>query len=159
MAAVKTNQTLKRTKKLEKREKIDKATNWFMINLAWGILAIIVLAGIQNKIMITPKKAFIPAIIFAVVAVGLFVCGKLKVLKNTKRVNDYAWFSAVITLVSLYIGLYTKIRVIAGGLIPSLLNVDSRVWVGQAPITLIGIYLVVAFVVTTVKIATVERKK
>ncbi len=159
MASAKTNQNLKRARKIEKRATIDKATNWFMINLSWGILAIIILSGIQNKIMVNPKSAFIPAIIFAVLAVGLYVCSKaIKALKNPKRFFNYSIFSVVIAVVSLYIGLYPQIRNFAGGLFPSLLDLDSRIWLTRGPITLIGVYLLVAFVLTAIKIAKVEKK-
>lgn len=159
MASAKTNQNVKRIRKMEKRATIDKATNWFMINLAWGILAIIILSGIQNKLLINPKAAFTPTIIFAVLAVGLYVCSKaIKALKNPKRFFNYAVFSLVIAVVSLYIGLFPQIRNIAGTLFPSILNLDSRVWITRGPITLIAVYLVVAFVLTAIKIAKVEKK-
>jgi len=75
--AAKIDQT-KRQKKLEKRMKVDKVTNWFMINLAWGVLALILLRYMENTIMIHPEKMLIPAIFFGVIAVVLFVLGGMK---------------------------------------------------------------------------------
>ncbi|MBQ9757706.1 MAG: hypothetical protein IJW15_04765 [Clostridia bacterium] len=162
MSAAK-NQNLKRQKKLEKRAKIDKATNRFMINLSWGLLAILCLRFVENGFlgsaaasMPTVMKSF--AAVFAVVAVALAVCGKYRVFKNTARAFDYSIFALVACLVSLFIGFYAPIRLFLGGFFEGLLSVDSRWWISRGPITLIVIYLVLDFLWIGFKIAKVEHK-
>lgn len=153
MAAAKINQNLKREKKLARKAKIDKATNRFMINLVWGIVLIIALLYMQNVLVINPGIMKIPAIVFAVAAVALFVCGKLEIIKNKGRAYDYSVFTAVLTVGSLIIAYYTKIRLVVGT------GLDSRWWVTWAPVTLIVAYLVFAFIWTAVTVARAERNK
>lgn len=153
MAAAKTNQNLKREKKLARKAVIDKATNRFMINLVWGIVLIIALLYMQNTLVINPGSMKIPAIIFAVMAVALFVCGKIGVIKNKGRAYDYAVFTAVLTVGSLIMAYYPKIRLVVGT------SLDSRWWVTWAPITLVLAYLVFAFIWTAITVARVERNK
>lgn len=89
--AVKTNQLLKKQKKAEKKAKIDKITNWFMINLAWGIFGFIILRYMSNPIatdynefidgqeVVGPVKSFLGtfAIILGIIAILLLVWGLL----------------------------------------------------------------------------------
>lgn len=151
--AAKMNQNLKREKKAEKRRKIDKITNWFMISMSWGILLIIVLLYMQNILVANPGVLIIPGIILALGAAVLFVCGKLNVIKNTSRAYNNAIFTAVLAVGSFLIAFYPKIRLVVGT------GLDSRWWVTWAPITVILVYLAVAFVLTAVGVARVERKK
>ncbi len=162
--SAKLNQTAKKEKKMAKREKIDKATNKFMINLSWGILVIILIRIIENgftgsAVLVMPTVMKVLAVVFALIATGLFVCGKMSVLKNKQRVYDYAIFTVALTVGSLIIGFYSKIRLIAGGISPQLLNVDSRWWFSWGLIVGVVAYLVVMFVWTFVRIALIERKK
>ncbi len=153
MATTKTNQELKKEKKLAKRAKIDKATNRFMVNLVWGIVLIIALLYMQNMLLINPGAMKAPAIIFAVAAVVLFVCGKIGVIKNKGRAYDYSVFTAVLTVGSLIIAYYTKIRLVVGT------SLDSRWWITWAPVSLIIAYLVFAFIWTAIIVARVEKNK
>ncbi len=162
--SAKLNQTAKKEKKMAKREKIDKATNKFMINLSWGIFVIILIRIIENgftgsAVLVMPTVMKVLAVVFALIATGLFVCGKMNVLKNKQRVYDYAIFTVALTVGSLIIGFYSKIRLIAGGISPQLLNVDSRWWFSWGLIAGVIVYLVVMFVWTVVRIALIERKK
>lgn len=151
--AIKTNQKLKREKKVEKRSKIDKITNRFMINLVWGIVLIIVLLYMQNVLFTRWQIMKFPAIIFAVAAAALFVCGKFNVIKNKTRAYDYSIFMAALAICSFIIAYYHKIRLVVGT------GLDSRWWVLWGPIALTIAYLVFSFVWTVVSIAIVERKK
>ncbi len=153
MAAAKTNQNLKREKKLARKAVIDKATNRFMINLVWGIVLIIALLYMQNMLITNWGVMKIPAVIFAIAAVALFVCGKVGVIKNKGRAYDYAVFTAVLTVGSLIIAYYHKIRLVVGT------SLDSRWWITWAPITLIIAYLVFAFIWTAITVARAERTK
>lgn len=153
MAITKTNQKLKREKKLAKRTKIDKITNRFMINLVWGIVLIILLLYMQDVLVFNWQIMKFPAIIFAVAAVALFACGKLGVIKNKSRAYDYSIFTAVLAVGSFIIAYYHKIRLVVGT------SLDSRWWVIWGPVSLILAYLVFAFIWTVVSIAIVEKKK
>ncbi len=162
--SAKLNQTAKKEKKMAKKEKIDKATNKFMINLSWGILVIILIRIIENgftgsAVLAMPTIMKVLAVVFAVLAIGLFVCGKMNILKNKQRVYDYAIFAAALTVGSLIIGFYSKIRLVAGGISPQLLNVDSRWWFSWGLIAGVVAYLVVMFVWTVVRISLIERNK
>ncbi len=151
--AAKMNQNLKREKKAEKRRKIDKITNWFMISMSWGILLIIVLLYMQNVLVANPGVLIIPGIIFALGAIALVVCGKMNVIKNTSRAYNNAIFTAALAVGSFLIAFYPKIRLVVGT------GLDSRWWVTWAPITVILVYLAVAFVLTAVGVARVEKRK
>jgi len=99
--ATKTNQNIKREKRIEKKAKIDKATNRFMINLSWGIVAILGLRFVENGFLGSmavsmPTIMKVLAAVFAVIAIGLAICGKMNVFKNTSRTFDYAVFRAMI---------------------------------------------------------------
>lgn len=162
--SAKINQTVKKEKKLAKKAKIDKATNKFMINLSWGIFVIILIRIIENgftgsSVIVMPTIMKVIAAVFAVVAIGLFVCGKMNVLKNKQRVYDYAIFAVALTVGSLIIGFYSKIRLVAGGISPQLLNIDSRWWFSWGLIVAVVAYLVVMFIWTVVRIALIERNK
>lgn len=153
MAATKTNQNIKREKKAEKRRKIDKITNWFMISMSWGILLIIILLYMQNTLVANPKVLIIPGIIFALAAGALFVLAKINLIKNVIRAYNNAVFTLVLAVGSFLIAFYPRIRLVVGT------SLDSRFWVTWAPITIIIAYLAVAFVLTSVGVARVERKK
>lgn len=151
--ATKTNQKVKREKKMAKRAKIDKITNRFMINLVWGIVLIIVMLYMQDVLFTRWQIMKYPAIVFAVAAVALFVCGKLNVIKNKTRAYDYSIFMAVLAICSCIIAYYHKIRLVVGT------GLDSRWWVLWGPIALTLAYLVFSFIWTVVSIAIIERKK
>ena len=153
MAATKINQKLKRENKIAKKTKIDRITNRFMINLVWGIALIIVMLYMQDVLVYQWPVMKYPAIIFAVAAVALFVCGKLNVIKNKSRAYDYSIFMAVLAVGSLIIAYYHKIRLVIGT------GLHSNWWVLWGPIALTIAYLVFSFVWTVVSIAIVEKKK
>ncbi len=155
--AVKTNQELKRQKKAEKRAKVEKTTNWFMINLAWGVFALIAMRYMEQSIIIIPNGMYIPAIIFAVAAVALLVLGFTKVIKNKSRAVNYAILSAVAAVVCLYFNYYHLVR----NALPSLRAIltTSQWWTTGLVSVAILVYLVAAFIYTAVKIALIEKKK
>ncbi len=150
--AAKIDQT-KRQKKLEKRMKVDKVTNWFMINLAWGVLALILLRYMENTIMIHPERMLIPAIIFGVIAVVLFVLGGMKIIKNKSRAFNYGIFTAVAAVFSLYLTYFARIRYALGAF------GDTRWWMSWGPSLAIALYLLGAFIFTAIKIARIEKNR
>ena len=153
MATTKTNQKLKREKKMAKRAKIDKITNRFMINLVWGIVVLMFLLYMQDTLLINSQIMKYPGIVFAVLAVGLFICGKFGIIKNKSRAYDYSIFTLVLAVCSFIMAYYHKIRLVVGT------SLDSRVWTNWGPIALTIAYLAFSFVWTVVSIAIVERKK
>ncbi|MBR5614915.1 MAG: hypothetical protein IKW64_06440 [Clostridia bacterium] len=160
----KANQEIKRERNRAKRAQIDKATNGYMINLAWGVLVIILLRFVEtgysgNMVLSMPVILKTMAGIFAAAAVGLFVCGKLKVLDKACTFYKYCAFAAVLALGSLWIGFFAQIRNILGGINESLLLVDSRWWVSRGPIVLVAAYLVITLIWTAIKVAKLEKGK
>lgn len=207
--AVKTNQELKRKKKAEKKAKVDKITNWFMINMAWGVLGFIVLRYMSNSLIYDYNaetgamdgfKAGLGkfAIVLGVLAIILLVWGiltKLNVVKssdrtkpclkklfsNPQRFINYGIFTAVIAVIAFYLSVYVKARAgflglinpdfITGALPTSgfwasgfgmaLYNVisDQEFWATTGLSYAIGLYLLIAFICTTVKVILIEKKK
>lgn len=155
--AVKTNQELKRQKKAVKKAKVEKVTNWFMINLAWGVLGFIVLRYMEQSIITPPNGMYIPAIIFGVIAAALLVLGLTKVIKNKNRAIHYAVFSAIVAIICLYFNFYPSIR----NTFPSLISIlrTSQWWTTNLVSLGIGVYLVGAFIYTSIKVAIIEKKK
>ena len=148
---------------MEKRAKIDKATNRFMINLSWGLLGILCLRFVENGFLGSaaasmPTVMKVLAGVFAAIAIALALCGKYRVFKNTARTFDYSIFAAVVCVVSLFIGFYAPIRLFLGVISERLLSIDSRWWISRGPITLIVVYLIVDFLWTAFKIARFEHK-
>lgn len=165
MAIAKSNQELKREKRRERQISADKATNRYMINLSWGIVGIVVLRiieagfGSADTILQMPTIMKVFAVIFVLLAVALFACGKTGVLKNTQRSYNYALFSLVAAFLSAWIGYYAKIRLVIGKLIPFLYNIDSRWWFSWGPIIGIVVYLVLGLIWTAVRISQIEKGK
>lgn len=163
MAVAKSNQEMKREKRREKKAALERLTNWYMINLSWGIVGIVALRFVENgfssadTILIMPTVMKVIAAIFAIVAVALFVCGKTKVLKNTSRCFNYGIFTAVIALVSLEIGFYNKVLIVLRNM--NIAPADSRWLVSWGFIAAIVAYLVLALIWTGVRIAMVEKGK
>lgn len=159
------NQAIKRERKREKKATIDKLTNWYMINLAWGILGIVFLRIIESGYNSTNMLLKMPVImkvfigVFALIAIALFVCGKFLLAKYKSRFYNYGIFSCVLTLISAWIGFFPQIRSFLAGMFPSLYSLDSRWWVSWGIIILIAVYLVVSLISTSVKIALIEHGK
>ena len=136
--AVNKNQELKKQKKAEKQAKLDKITNWFMINLAWGVFGFIVLRYMSNSLLfdydpVTGEMDTFKAllgkfgIVFAIIAVILVVWGILtkfnvvklsanakpilkKLCSNSQRFINYGVFVAVLAIVAHYLSIYVQVR-------------------------------------------------
>ncbi len=161
----KKGQDIKREKKRLKREKIDKTTNQYMITLAWGVLVIILLRLVESgytsasTVLTMPTTMKVFAGVFAALAAALFVCGAKNLLNKKSLFLGYGTFSAVLAVGSLWIGFYSKIRLVLGEISPAILNIDSRWWVSRGPIVIVIAYLVVMLIWTTVKVAMIEKGK
>lgn len=163
MAIAKSNQEVKREKRRERQVSIDKLTNWYMINLSWGIVGIVALRiiesgyGSADTILQMPIIMKVFAAVFAVCAIALFACGKTGVIKNTSRAYNYAIFTCVAALLSLWIGFFAQIRLLVCKVIPFLYGIDSRWWISWGPIIGIIVYLVLALIWTGIKTAALEK--
>ena len=101
----------------EKGVKAEKLTNWYMIKLCFGVLAIIVLL-ILRKFYRTPSTllymqtaAWIITAVFAAAAIVIFVLGKLGIIKNFGRARNYSIFMLFCALGGLWLALYNKLRI------------------------------------------------
>ena len=159
MAIAKSNQEVKRERQREKRVSVDKLTNKYMINLAWGIFGIVMLRFVESGYSSADTILQMPIIlkVFVALAVALFVCAKVGVIKNVTRANNYGIFSIVAAVVSLWIAFYAQIRMAFGKVAPFLLTLDSRWWISWGLIILVVAYLVIALIITIVKIAAIEK--
>ena len=165
MALSKTDMERKREKRRAKKENIDKMTNWYMINLTWGVVCFILLGFVENlygsasTVLTAPLVMKIVGIVLALGAILLFVLGMPGIIKNTKRAYNYAIFVGIAALSSLWIGFYAVIRSAIIRIIPALGALRSEWWYAWGFRYLIAAYLVIAFVVVTVKTALCSRGK
>ena len=165
MAISKSDMMAKREKRRAKKERIDKLTNWFMINLSWGVVGLIALGFVERAfsnpatVLLAPNVMKWLAAVFFVLAAVLYLLGKSGVIKNKKRARDYSVFLAVLTLASLWIGFFAPIRNVAVAIIPALKNLRSEWWYVWSLRYILIAYLVVAFIVVTVKTTLAEKGK
>ena len=165
MAVSKSDVMAKREKRREKKERIDRLTNWYMINLSWGVLGLIALSFVESMysnaatILTAPIVMRALAAVFFIGAALVFTLGKTGVIKNSKRANNYAIFLLVIAAVSLWTGFYSQIRNVFVNLIPALSGIRSEWWFVWTFRYLLIAYLVIAFVVVTVKTALAEKNR
>ena len=140
-------------KKISKKEQNERLTNWYLINLSWGVVGILSLLliskGYQNISTLLSMQPLMWVLtgIFAIGTITLIVLGKAK---DSKRMNNYAILCGVSTLVALWLAFYNKLRPLMENVIRTILdnpnlNVSSY-WNVRIPMIGIGVYLVVAFV-------------
>ena len=164
MAVAKSNDELKRERKREKTRALERTTNRFMINLAWGIVGIVLLRIVErgyssaDTILQMPVIMKVLAVIFALGAIALFVCGKKGFIKNTTRCYDYAVFTLVAALASLWIGFYEKMIVVARNVF-NITASDSRWFISWGLIAAVVVYLVAMLVWTIIRVAMIEKGK
>ncbi len=139
----------------------EKLTNWYMINLCWGLVGLLLLTVLYycykdiNTLTHMPLVTWILTGVFAVAAIVIFVLGKNGVIKNSIRAKHYSAFLGICTLASLWLALYNKIRVIlqaavnalTGGRIASI----GSYWNVWLLMIAIGIYLVITFIYYIIK--------
>lgn len=148
--------------RMEARKKErERLTNWYMINLGWGLVGLVVLTFIYYGYRSTSMLLHMPTIIwvmtgvFAVAALVVFLLGLKGVIHNRSRANHYAILLAVCTVASLWLAFYNQIRVVLENVLRSVtgnsaLSVGSywNVWTLMIGI---GVYLVIAFIWYLVK--------
>ncbi len=146
----------------EREDRREKLTNWYMINLSFGILAIIVLLFLRNvyyngaTIAYAQPMSWILTAVFAVGAIALFILGKSGKIKNTPRAYHYAKFLGVCGLASLWLALYNKIRYFAENALISITGnaslTISSYWNIRVLIIGIAAYLIIGFIYYIVKL-------
>ncbi len=146
-------------KKMTQKERNERLTNWYLINLTWGITGIIALLLISkgyNKastILAMQPMMWALTAIFAIAAIALFSIGKAK---NSARISNYAVFSSVCGLVALWVALYNKIRPLLENVVRTVLSnpnlTVSSYWNVRIPMIAIAIYLIVSFIWFAVKV-------
>ena len=143
-----------------KSERADKLTNWYMINLCYGVLAIIA-AIILRRLYDTPSVlvymqtvTWIATGVFVAAAAVLFALGKSGNIKNISRARNYSIFMLACALGSLWLALFNKIRPIMEKVVQSVASnrIVSSYWNTRILIIAIVAYLVIAFVYYVVKL-------
>lgn len=152
---------MKKKNGITRRERNDKLTNWYMINLSWGVVGIIVLnlisRGYKNPGTIGIMQPLVWVLFGVLLACGI-VCialGKKGIIKNQSRAKNYAIFSFICSLVGLWLGLYNTIRPLMEKVLQAVTQssmIVTSYWNTRLPIIGIVIYLVVAFIYYAVKV-------
>ena len=137
----------------------DQLTNWYMINLCWGVAGLLglflIYQGYRNTDFILAMQpiTWVLTAVFAVGGLALFVLGKTK---SSKRMTHYAIFSGVCTLVALWLALYNRIRPMLESLLRAILQnsnlIVSSYWNVWIPMIGIGIYLIASFIFFVIKV-------
>lgn len=149
----------KKQQKMTKHERNEHLTNWYMINLSWGIVGILGLVAIyrgyrnMNLLLHMQTIVWVLTGIFAAGTIALIVIGKIK---NSIRANHYAILTAACTVVSLWLAFYNKLRLVLENVSRTLLGnpnlTVSSYWNVWIPMIGIGVYLVAAFIYYLIKV-------
>lgn len=148
--------------KKQKINKKEQLTNWYMINLCWGIVGLIALTTADkgyknvNTLLHMQTVMYIFTGVFAAGAIALFAIAASNKAKNIKRLKNYGFFSLICAFVSLWLALYNKLRPIIEKCIQGITNnasfTVSSYWNIKIPIILIIVYLIAAFIYYLIKI-------
>lgn len=148
--------------RMENRKKeSERLTNWYMINLCWGVVGIIALLVVNsgygsNLILYMPTILWSLVGVFAAATLVVLGLGAKGVIANRSRANNYAILLGVCSGVSLWLALYNKIRVVMENVLKSITGNDALMvvsyWNIWIPMIAIGIYLVVAFIWYLIKL-------
>jgi len=138
----------------------ERLTNWYMINMSWGFLGVILLQLVlngYNRITFVPNTHILMIdFVLWIVAGLLFLGGAIlfflwfKGGRENSRFLNYSIFTWVCSLVALCISFYAQIRntLIRMG-IPMNIHSHWRVWFFMV---LIGVWLIVALVIYFIKL-------
>jgi len=149
-------------KTMSKRERNERLTNRYMIQLTWGVIGILAFIGIYraslnpNSLVMIQPFAWVMTAVFALGAIVLVVLGKIGVIENASRAYNYSILSGVCAVFALWLALYNKIRMILEDMVQTVFNnpnlIVSSYWNVRIPIILIVAYLVISFIVFAVKV-------
>lgn len=148
--------------KITKRERNEKLTNRYMVQLTWGIVGILIFILVYRAclkpstlVMVQPF-AWVMTAVFPISAIVLTFLGKSGVIKNKSRAYNYAIFTGVCTFFALWLALFNKLRMVLESLARTILNnpniMVSSYWNVRIPIILIVAYLVISFIVFAIKV-------
>lgn len=150
---------MNKEKKITKKEQNEKLTNKYMIQLSWGVVGMLALHfisnGYQNASTILMMQPLVWTLtgIFAALGVILAVIGKGK---KSERICNYAVFSGICALVSLWLACYNKVRPLLESVIRTLTGNSafmlSSFWNVRIPTIAIAVYLVVALICLAIKV-------
>ena len=95
--------------KITKRERNEKLTNRYMVQLTWGIVGILIFILVYRAclkpstlVMVQPF-AWVMTAVFPISAIVLTFLGKSGVIKNKSRAYNYAIFTGVCTFFALWL--------------------------------------------------------
>lgn len=170
MALTKTENNENRSKRTEKMKASERITNCFMLNLTYGLCAILLLEVVRKHYeMIKYDFASILCISFGILfAAGVVVFavlggfGKIKI----SRMRNYIIFFVASSLISFYLSY--DVRVLLGNILRDagledgsafnfLINLDLA---KEAHFAVYGViaFLVIAFIVYALRLAFLEKK-
>lgn len=150
----------------QREKRRESLTNWYMINLSFGLLAIVVILLIGNLYRSGDTVGYMQIVawvltgVFAAAAILLVILGRCGVIKNRKRAYHYAEFMGVCALGSLWLALFNKIRYYAEMALIKItgnqaLTINSH-WNIRMLIIAIVAYLIIAFVYYIVKLSRIK---
>ena len=146
----------------DKEQRREKLTNWYMINLSFGILAIIAVLILRQLYLMPSMLSYMQIVtwvmtgVFAAAAIVVLSLGLTGKIKNKQRAVNYGIFLGVCALGSFWLALYNKIRVAAENVLHFItnntnLNINSH-WNINLLIIGIVVYLIAAFVYYVIKL-------
>ena len=150
----------KNEKRIQRKQKKERLTNQFMIQMSYGLLGIIILyamTSLYKNVTTLPYMYYINWIIFGVftvLAVALIWAGAVK---KSSRLKNYGCMFVGCSLVALWMSLYNNMRPVMQDIIRSItgneaLSLDSF-WITRAPMVAIVVYLVIAFIVYCIRVS------
>lgn len=145
-----------------KHQKQEHLVNWYMVNICWGVLAIIVLKFIDNGYMSAKTSSgmnifmWILTGVFAAGAIAVLVLGKCKVIKSFRRAVNNTVFLAFCALGSALVVLYAPIRYALMQSIPALSSLHSS-WRVYWIMLAIVVYLLAALVYYFIKAHSIKK--
>lgn len=178
MAVTKTGNGEKRAKRTEKMVAAERLTNGFMLNLTYGLGAIILLEIVRRQYMLymsrfsesyltfASKFCIVFGVLFAVGAGITALLGGIRKI-SAARSRNYTIFFAVSSIVSFLLSYDVRLPIsnwlrgmgVSGGVLNFLVNLDlgghDVVWVEYGVIA----FIVIAFIVYAVRLALLEKKK
>ena len=150
----------KNEKRIQRKQKKEKLTNQFMIQMSYSILGIVILyamTSLYKNVSTLPYMYYINWIIFGVFTVLAVALIWVGAVKKSNRFKNYGCMFVGCSLVALWMSLYNHMRPVMQDILRNItgnevLNLDSF-WITRAPMIAIVIYLVSAFIVYCIKVS------
>ncbi len=150
----------------ERARKKERLTNWYMINLCYGILAIIAIVIIRELYYTPSTVLYMQAVtwtitaVFAAAAILVLVLGMTNKIKNRTRARNYSILLGVCALGSLWLAVYNKIRALSETALRNItgnssLTINSH-WNTRILIIAVVLYLIISFIYYLIKLYRVK---